>query len=597
MPGDEYTAGNAYNLPYFFKTEAQSDKVVVTAETVSLDGNKTHGEYSLDVLSATEEKAGLMSAADKAALDKVADTWTKGEGRFSVVQVNDGTDPASVNKAEGNYSVAEGYGSMTIVDEATGRRGDYAHAEGYMTTALGAGSHAEGENTITNNEAEHAQGRGNISHSVDGAEFGNAKNTLSSIGIGALEGTIGVNRQNAAEIMQNGDAYLLGIGGYTGKEKLDDLDNVSTVQEVVNAKLNALHDIDDPDDPGYGWPYHIPYDALFAVDENAITLTLKTITLDNKETKMHFEKVLPGATGATAGLMSARDKNKLDAVEDIYAKKLEILPVSAYGFDTNLRVNQQVAGSALVDKVIEATNVDKKQVVIKSGDYKYNVISIVNDETLGIKGFCVETMGLTSEDLNAKPVIEKGVFLYNPALGKTCTFYEKEHSAEEMEAIVAALQAAIASETSRAQAAEASLESRKAESKLTNGSAVSEIFNEKDGGGSKYTDATGAASYVGTHDNIGGTSGVQIYSDKDSTGNESTIIDVTSNGAYYTKGVVVPGAQRDVEENEIATKGDIKAAGLKAGVGISETELKNNQTIALDLTKLIIDGGSASDWD
>jgi len=38
MPGDEYTAGNAYNLPYYFETSADANKVTVTAKTVTLDG-------------------------------------------------------------------------------------------------------------------------------------------------------------------------------------------------------------------------------------------------------------------------------------------------------------------------------------------------------------------------------------------------------------------------------------------------------------------------------------------------------------------------------------------------------------------------------
>lgn len=128
--------------------------------------------------------------------------------------------------------------------------------------------------------------------------------------------------------------------------------------------------------------------------------------------------------------------SKEDGGELIAERELEILPVSAYGFDTNLRVNQQVDGSALVDKVIELTNEKKKQAVIKSGDYKYNVISIVNDEVLGIKGFGIETMSIDIDNLSldSKPMIEKGIFLYVPTLGKTCTFYGLEDSAEGAEA-------------------------------------------------------------------------------------------------------------------------------------------------------------------
>lgn len=82
------------------------------------------------------------------------------------------------------------------------------------------------------------------------------------------------------------------------------------------------------------------------------------------------------------------------------------------------------------------------------------------------------------------------------------------------------------------------------------------MFNEKDGGGSKFEGANNVVAYVGTHDNIGGEIGTQIYVDK-ANGTESTIIDVTQNGAYYTKGTIVPGAQRDIAENEIATKKDV----------------------------------------
>lgn len=128
----------------------------------------------------------------------------------------------------------------------------------------------------------------------------------------------------------------------------------------------------------------------------------------------------------------------------INARKLEILPVSAYGFDTNLRVNQQVDGSALIDKVIEATNVDLKQVVIKMGDYKFNVVSIVNDENLGIRGFAVETMNIPMAGLDDEPAIEKGIFLYNPTLGKTCTFYGKGYTNKEIDAVVAQIQAELA---------------------------------------------------------------------------------------------------------------------------------------------------------
>jgi len=76
--GTEPVSGQPYNLPYYFYTDEQTDKIVVHALTVTLDNNKTVGDYTLDVLPATSEKAGLMSASDKASFDNLADVAHSG---------------------------------------------------------------------------------------------------------------------------------------------------------------------------------------------------------------------------------------------------------------------------------------------------------------------------------------------------------------------------------------------------------------------------------------------------------------------------------------------------------------------------------------
>lgn len=86
-----------------------------------------------------------------------------------------------------------------------------AHAEGDTTIAKGAGTHAEGRYTNAYNNAEHAEGQYNISNKA-AAAFGNAGNTAHSVGIGTAEDA----RKNAFEIMQNGDIYIYGKGGYDG---------------------------------------------------------------------------------------------------------------------------------------------------------------------------------------------------------------------------------------------------------------------------------------------------------------------------------------------------------------------------------------------
>lgn len=117
--------------------------------------------------------------------------------------------------------------------------------------------------------------------------------------------------------------------------------------------------------------------------------------------------------------------------EMIEERKNIILPVSAYGFDTNLRINQTVNGSSLVDEVLLQTNDRHRQVIIKTGDYKYNVASIL--ESNDYRGFSIINMDLNPTDSNPIPALEKGVFLYSVGVNKTFTFYEKAYTNAEIQ--------------------------------------------------------------------------------------------------------------------------------------------------------------------
>ena len=141
------------------------------------------------------------------------------------------------SKATGDVSHAEGLGTYAIGDHthAEGQNthavGLNAHAEGLRGWANGQHSHAEGVDTVTSNTAEHAEGKFNKSNKADGS-FGSAGNTLHSIGVG----TSASDRKNAFEIMQNGDAYLLGVGGYDGKNPAAS----KAVQQVIGALLDTF---------------------------------------------------------------------------------------------------------------------------------------------------------------------------------------------------------------------------------------------------------------------------------------------------------------------------------------------------------------------
>lgn len=146
-------------------------------------------------------------------------------------------------------SHAEGIGSNAggIASHAEGQQstatGFCAHAEGGATTAMADYSHAEGNSTVTNNPYEHAEGHFNMS-TISSPTYGHSGNTMSSIGIG--NGLM--NRKNAVEVMQNGDVYIIGIGGYNGanfadaksvQEVMSEYDEYLEMFKVVDGKINT----------------------------------------------------------------------------------------------------------------------------------------------------------------------------------------------------------------------------------------------------------------------------------------------------------------------------------------------------------------------
>ena len=125
--------------------------------------------------------------------------------------------------ASGDYSHAEGMGTKALgyAAHAEGyycNASEQGHAEGHTTTASGQASHAEGrftnanttcshaegEYTQTRNTYEHASGRYNVSNGGFTSSYPDSRNTLFSVGNGESNSA----RHNAFEIRQNGDIYL-----------------------------------------------------------------------------------------------------------------------------------------------------------------------------------------------------------------------------------------------------------------------------------------------------------------------------------------------------------------------------------------------------
>lgn len=135
----------------------------------------------------------------------------------------------------GGAAHAEGISTNALFDgaHAEGREttasSQSSHAEGYRTTASGDSSHAEGLGTVTTGTAEHAEGRYNKSNHLN-ASVGGSGNTISSIGIGLGEDS---GRKNAFEVMENGDIYIYGLGGYDGTNAAQT--GIKTLQQILSS--------------------------------------------------------------------------------------------------------------------------------------------------------------------------------------------------------------------------------------------------------------------------------------------------------------------------------------------------------------------------
>ena len=146
---------------------------------------------------------------------------------YRILSINTSENTVTVDKpivvSTWDTRTRERYGvAFGIASHVEGRHGIAfgadSHVEGNENVADGNASHAEGYNTRTRNNNEHAEGQYNKSN----------PGTIHSVGIGTSES----DRKNAFEVMQNGDAYLKGIGGYDGTNP----SGAQTVKQVMDSR-------------------------------------------------------------------------------------------------------------------------------------------------------------------------------------------------------------------------------------------------------------------------------------------------------------------------------------------------------------------------
>lgn len=178
------------------------------------DGGEVFNDYS-------DNTAGYRSRSS-GHNNKVSGKYSSADGANNTVSSDYANAEGVGNTASGNASSTEGSNNITT--------GQSAHTEGASNKNNAAAGHVEGYKNTAQNDSEHAEGRYNISHTGESA----AEKTRHSIGIGTNE-----ERKNAVEVMENGDMYVIGAGGYDGTNP----GTGKTIQAILTELDNTLGDI------------------------------------------------------------------------------------------------------------------------------------------------------------------------------------------------------------------------------------------------------------------------------------------------------------------------------------------------------------------
>ena len=245
--GESYTAGtnidivnNTISAKGYVYNEEKNSFATGSGTVASSDASHAEG-FETTASSSYSHSEGYYTKAESYA-SHAEGCCTKTEGYYSHAEGYYTIASGQASHAEGGSS---GSGAIPVIAAgwsshaegiATTALGDASHAEGIRTKTEGYGSHSEGYNTIAKNRYEHAEGSYNVSNKVileegEPEEYGDALNTQHSIGIGYWDSIANEEvRKNAFEVMQNGDQYIIGIGGYDGTNPAE----AQTLQQVIN---------------------------------------------------------------------------------------------------------------------------------------------------------------------------------------------------------------------------------------------------------------------------------------------------------------------------------------------------------------------------
>lgn len=156
---------------------------------------------------------------------------TKATGRQAHSEGNSTVASGLYSHAEGKSTVASGDFTHTE-GYLTTAKGKYSHSEGHSCSALGLSSHAEGDSNTASGDYSHAEGLYTEVAKFCGHVEGKYNKVTDSIHI-LGGGDSDTDRKNLHEIKDDGSQYMIGIGGYNGKNR----DTAKDLATVLNEGL------------------------------------------------------------------------------------------------------------------------------------------------------------------------------------------------------------------------------------------------------------------------------------------------------------------------------------------------------------------------
>lgn len=252
--------GIKYNNIYAYITNISGNTITVSETLGNLTSYKSAKIFSGEAIGRSSHSEGSYCNSigtsshsegsycnSKGIASHAEGNQTEANGNYSHSEGNYTSAIGVYSHAEGNKSIsrgsashAEGYNcftvpatSNTLTPGTITTNSAYAHAEGNATHASGIASHTEGKKTFARNNSEHAQGQFNKSN-YGSTTFGDARNTIHSIGIGTSDS----DRRNAVEVGQNGEVYIIGVGGYNGTNMNTGVNSLQKVLEGLGVTID-----------------------------------------------------------------------------------------------------------------------------------------------------------------------------------------------------------------------------------------------------------------------------------------------------------------------------------------------------------------------